>query len=284
MDLWLSKVSRNLQDNCVILYKRQGEETNMDSIMKTDFLLGIITQPQVEMLQKFGNGGIVCMDTIHGTKPCDFYLISVVIADDYGEGFPVAFLISNKESYVALKYFILAIKKKAGAIKASVFMSDDAEQYFSAWNSVMESAKTKKMLCIWHVDRAWRYKISMIKNKTKQENVSIFGCEFILFIAYNFMLQVYKTLCVLRQECNIINFQKYLSSFLELLASDAELKEFGDYFKSTYVNRCTEWVACYRVASGRNTNIYLESMHKELKYIYLKGKYYIIIKLYVNEF
>ena len=36
------------------------------------------------------------------------------------------------------------------------FMSDCAEQYFNAWSVVFGCSNTKKLLCVWHVDRAWR--------------------------------------------------------------------------------------------------------------------------------
>lgn len=52
-------------------------------------------------------------------------------------------------------------------------MSDDAEQYFAAWSSVMDVSETKKLLCMWHIDRAWRSKISLIKDKSKQ--VEVYG-------------------------------------------------------------------------------------------------------------
>ena len=35
-------------------------------------------------------------------------------------------------------------------------MTDDAEQYFNAWKFVFAEKDTNKILCSWHVDRAWR--------------------------------------------------------------------------------------------------------------------------------
>ena len=34
-------------------------------------------------------------------------------------------------------------------------MSDDAEQYYNAWSGVFGPVP-KKLLCSWHVDRAWK--------------------------------------------------------------------------------------------------------------------------------
>lgn len=92
--------------------------------------------------------GIICMDATHGTNPYDFNLITVLVVDDYGECFPVGFLFANREDYVVLIYFILALKNSIGNIRATAFMSDNAEQYFAAWRSVMNVSETKKLLCM----------------------------------------------------------------------------------------------------------------------------------------
>ena len=48
-------------------------------------------------------------------------------------------------------------------------MSDDAEQYYSAWTYVFDIGGTKKVLCAWHVDRAWRKGLILhIKLQTKR--------------------------------------------------------------------------------------------------------------------
>ena len=38
----------------------------------------------------------------------------------------------------------------------NIFMSDDAEQYWNSWSSIYGNTETKKLLCKWHIDRAWR--------------------------------------------------------------------------------------------------------------------------------
>lgn len=131
VDLWVNEMRDNEFNDCILIYKKQGDLTESIGLSKEDFLLGIMTLAQKEILKKFGNNGIICMDAMHGTNPYDFNLITILTVDDFGEGFPVAFLISNREDYIALKYFIMKIKDKSGDIKAKIFMSDDAEQYFS---------------------------------------------------------------------------------------------------------------------------------------------------------
>lgn len=68
------------------------------------------------------------------------------------------------------------------------------------------------------------------------------------------------------------NFEKMLDSLLEELDSDEVTKDFGAYFRTHYTGRTEEWAYCYRRGSGINTNMYLESLHKTLKYYYLHGR------------
>ena len=121
---------------------------------------------------------LVCVDATHGTNVYDFQLITVLVIDDYDEGIPVAWLISNKESADILRVFFARIRERCGDVKTEIFMSDDTEAYHNAWASVF-SRPGKKLLCSWHVDRSWRRKIGEhIKDKQQQAEVyTAFGPE-----------------------------------------------------------------------------------------------------------
>lgn len=54
--------------------------------------------------------------------------------------------------------------------------------------------------------------------------------------------------------------------------NDDDTIKFGEYFYSYYLNRVKQWAYCHRKNCGINTNMYLESVHKCLKYYYLHGK------------
>jgi len=49
------------------------------------------------MLEKFGNH-IVCIDSTHGTNINDFHLTTLFVIDEFGNGIPTAFCISNKKN------------------------------------------------------------------------------------------------------------------------------------------------------------------------------------------
>ena len=65
------------------------------------------------MLSKFGEKGICC-DATHGTTGYDFKLTSLLAIDDFGEGFPVAWCLSNREDFVAMEVFLEQLKAYNG--------------------------------------------------------------------------------------------------------------------------------------------------------------------------
>jgi len=46
------------------------------------------------MLKEFGPATI-CVDSTHGTNVYDFKLITILVIDEFGEGIPVAWMISK---------------------------------------------------------------------------------------------------------------------------------------------------------------------------------------------
>ena len=96
----------------------------------------------------------------------DFFLVTVLIVDGFGEGTPVAWAISNREDGCILTQFCKNFHDKTNDLKPIVFMSDDAQQYWNSWSSVYWKNNTKKLLCIWHIDRAWRKALNeFVSNK-----------------------------------------------------------------------------------------------------------------------
>lgn len=60
----------------------------------------------------------VCVDFTHGTNVYDFLLMSlIVVVDEFGEGIPVASLISNKTDIGILTCFFQKVKERVGDIK-----------------------------------------------------------------------------------------------------------------------------------------------------------------------
>ena len=133
---WVNEMSA-LPYNPVLLFKGQGEEqgATMDNLTVDDFLLGIQTEFQRDLLKQFGSEA-VCMDSTHGTNHYDFQLTTLLIVDEWGEGVPVAWLVSNHETTAVIVEFLRAVQARCGAITPKVFMSDDADAFFNAWLGV----------------------------------------------------------------------------------------------------------------------------------------------------
>ncbi|XP_050710017.1 uncharacterized protein LOC126994788, partial [Eriocheir sinensis] len=78
---------------------------------------------------------------------------------------------------------------------------------------------------------------------------------------------------VLMDEQEENEFHKQCKGFLSYLL-EAGFERFHDYFKENYLceNRIQLWPQCYHEGAILNTNNHLESIHRLLKYVYLKGK------------
>ena len=141
--------------NPVILYKPQGvaQPEDCDNLSKSEFVIGLQTPIQANAMKKLSYGKVICIDGTHGTNGYDFTLITIIVVDEYGEGFPVAWCISNREDGLLLINFFNAIKHRVGEISPAWFMSDLAEQFYTAWIAVF-SHKPQKLVCTWHLDRA----------------------------------------------------------------------------------------------------------------------------------
>ena len=87
------------------------------------------------MMKEFGNN-IICVDSTHKTTGYDFQLTTVMIVDEYGEGYPVSWCLSNREDQILLTHYFEHLKKKTGTISPKWFMSDDFDGFYNAWISV----------------------------------------------------------------------------------------------------------------------------------------------------
>ncbi|VEN46173.1 unnamed protein product [Callosobruchus maculatus] len=249
--LWVEEMMGLGSLSPVLKYKRQNETDNRGIFDDNDFFLVLMTEFQSQQLLKFGKDKI-CIDGTHGTNAYDIQLFSLLVVDEYGGGCPVAFCLSNRCHEAVFKVFFESIKEKVGKIEAHVFMSDDAPAFYNAWSIVMGAANFQ-LICSWHVDRNWRQNLSKICDTEKRS-------------------LVYKTLKVLLRIDDSNTFNTALTKFMGDLMADHDTLKFAKYFQAHYCNRIELWAYCYRQHLGINTNMYLESLHKTLKYYYLEGK------------
>ena len=148
----------------------------------------------------------------------------MLVIDDYDEGIPVEWLISNKESVDVLRVFFESIRERCGEVKTEIFMSDDTEAYHNAWASNF-SRPDKKFLCSWHVDWSWRRKIAEhVKSKEQQA-------------------EVYAAFKGLQNETSEAGFRRSLQHVLPWLKGISE--PMASYFEKEYAGRPREWASCF---------------------------------------
>lgn len=250
VDLFVQECQQS-EDNPILLYKRQDEEHENHRLQRQDFCIIIMNTSQANMLKRFGTH-VVAIDSTHGLNPYNFELTTLVVIDEWGEGFPGACMLTNRKDTVIFEVFFEKIKEKIGPLAPRTFMSDITSVFYNAWLHIMGPVSCQ-LYCAWHVDRAWQSNLSKVKNADKKK-------------------YVYNSLKILQTVTNPEEFHTLLSNVIYQLFEDEETHNFGIYFKNTYGTNYHQWAYCYRINSGINTNMRLESMHKIIKYMYLGAK------------
>ncbi|XP_054287917.1 uncharacterized protein LOC129003643 [Macrosteles quadrilineatus] len=232
---WVNEMNRE-GDSCVLFYKQQGNNCEQfKELNEEDFFLAIMNDAQGDMLKKFGHN-VICIDATHGLNQYDFELVTLLTLDEMHQGFPCAFLFSNRTDEVALELFYRLVKNKVGEVQPSVFMSDMAESFYNGWVSVMNKP-SKRLFCTWHVIKAWKQNIrEKIRNKEKQEDVFI-------------------KVMTLLEETDCTTFNQISNKVLEAWKDDPETHDFAKYFETYYLKCSESWAFCHRLYSSINTNM-----------------------------
>nr|XP_021002468.1 uncharacterized protein LOC110282744 [Parasteatoda tepidariorum] len=249
VETWVENM-KGSEGSPVVLYKPQS--STHDILTPENFLLVIMNPSQTHMLSQYEND-VICIDFTHGVNAYGFDLATIVVLDDKREGFPAAFIISNRQDSVALSVALHAIKHICGNISPKVLMTDDAESFNNAWKDTFGEPQ-KRLLCSWHMDRSWRKKLSeLVPNKEEQANI-------------------YKIIRCLLSEPDLNTFIVLAENAVKLFQDNEVSKRFGVYFEKNYLRRAEVWAYSYRKWAGLNTNMHIERMHRTIKCIYLEGE------------
>lgn len=111
----------------------------------------------------------------------------------------------------------------------------------------MGEPRPKKLVCTWHVDKAWRTELKKKIGETAVE------------------AEVYKMLRMVLEQTNTSLFQDCVDALLLDLSSDKKKKDFHDYFKQDWLPNKEHWAFCYRLGLGINTNMFVEAFHRVFK-------------------
>ncbi|GIY32513.1 c2H2-type domain-containing protein [Caerostris darwini] len=243
--------------NPILLFKPQNSKTlygppGLDALLNSDksFALGIQTETQKEMLIKHSYK-IICIDSTHGTNRYGFYLLSIHIQDEYGQGYPVAHFICNYLDYDTLVTLFNSLKCRISNLEVHNVMTDDDNVCYTAFNSVF-GPNLNHLLCKWHVFRAWNRQLACKVHSNDLRNI---------------LRKKLKK--ILNEKCHS-NFKTLISEFI----NDTSVKThtFIQYFLDNYYNRLELWAACLRQFPHgfTDTNNYCETFHNQLKSVYFQ--------------
>ena len=108
VNVWVDAMKSN-SPNPVLLYKQQGEPHSVGckSLELNNFILVLQTPLQAEVLKKCGHGRVICIDNTHGTNSYDFHLTTLLVVDEFGEGYPTAWCLSNRTDFMPQSTFCM---------------------------------------------------------------------------------------------------------------------------------------------------------------------------------
>ncbi|XP_065218195.1 uncharacterized protein LOC135844040 [Planococcus citri] len=243
----------------ILFHKRQGDSPPVDKftdcqLTDEDAILVFMNDFQEKMLKTLGRN-ILCLDGTLGTNSCGFFLYTLLVLDYDGEGFPVAFMFSNRNDKISIKVFLRSIKEKiCEVITPKIVMSDMQELYYNAW--VEEMIKPATYLhCMWYVWKEWK-KHFPASNKTIKQDLYDLTLESCLE-TFHERLEKFLTLGVV-PEGNV----------------DQRVNDFFRYFEKEFCNdkQYMCWSYAYRLHSGESTATHLECFHRTLDYLHSFGK------------
>uniref|UniRef100_A0A0A9VWY5 Putative zinc finger transcription factor protein 17 n=1 Tax=Lygus hesperus TaxID=30085 RepID=A0A0A9VWY5_LYGHE len=239
-------------ESSVLFYKAKGSKSpQFPQLKESDFMLAIMTLGQKEILEAFGHD-VICLDSTHGTNGFRYKLTTLLVLDEFRQGFPCAFLITDRNDHEGVEVFLNRIKEKVGTLNCRVLMTDMAQVFYNSWKAVMGDCPVR-LFSSWHVMRAWQNKINAtIKDKTKKQSAS--------HIMYTLLTETDENV-----------FSTMLTNLVNKLCSDDDTSVFGKYIEDNYKKSAKNWAYCFRERAGINTNMHLERMHGILKHLYLKG-------------
>lgn len=98
-------------------------------------------------------------------------------------------------------------------------MTDDAGAYWNAFSNIFDCPLTKRLLCIWHVDRNWRKQLKELV-KVDVERIDL-----------------YQKLCLIRSEPDEEKFKTMMKNFVDQCETAESTEQFAKYFKKKYFDR-----------------------------------------------
>lgn len=252
---------------------------NLDTVEDLkDAVIIIADEFQLKCLKKYGSDKI-CMDSTFGCNGYGLKTTAIVVVNEFGQGMPVVYIISNKLTTEMWKFCLSKIKEAVGeAIVPETFMSDNDPTYYNAWVDVMGKPKNR-LLCTWHLTKAWAKHVDTIPLQNRR---GVLGQ--LMGIKKTLDKKKFKTLLFkLKREC--VGGRKWNPTKAKTVVKKPcqEKAVFWAYFQKYYLNRVHEWADCYRIALGLTTNNYVESQFNYFKNVDRKIKKNIRLDILITK-
>lgn len=232
----------------VLFYKQENKPCpEYPTLLKSDSILIIMNMCQKEIFASFCDD-LVCVDSLTGANG-NFDLITLMVRDNALNGFPCAFMFTNRIDQLVMEFFFSRIKEKVEHVTAKALMTDLNDLHCKAWEKIFDPPK-HQLYCSWHVDRAWRTHLSRVKPTEERR------------IAYTLLKN-------LQTESIEHKFKNLLDEFLNNETIDSELR---NTFAENFVPCSPRWASCYRIEDSINEDSQMLQLHEHLKYICTYGK------------
>ncbi|KAF8770304.1 hypothetical protein HNY73_017850 [Argiope bruennichi] len=237
------RLCSEMEECPVLLYKQEALGTKSE-----DFTLIIMSEFQKNLLMVSAKQ-VVCLDTFSQYHKERCFFTVLLIMDEQDIAFPVAFCLSKKMDKSIILQFFSSIKSYTGPLSCSYFMSNDDKIYYETWQEVMQDKPTW-VWSIWSFeDDVRKCMKSLLKDIPTRE-------------------ATYRLLRTIMECTSQPVFTTMLENFKKSVLDNELSKHFGKSFESYFGSNAEMWAYCYRKDLKLSTNIYLEFLHKTLKYCF----------------
>ncbi|VEN59296.1 unnamed protein product [Callosobruchus maculatus] len=253
MDSWISDMQINTTS--ILFYKPEGivvEEWNQ--LKEDDFILIVMTESQSQILQSHGTD-YICIDRTHGTIGYNYQLVTVLVVDGIGQGFPCSFLISSRSDKEVISIFFEHVKDRIGSkINCRVLMTDMDDVFLDAWSEIMSPPKLR-LYNTWKVDQDWRDNLRATVKTIREKQ-----------------LQIYRLLRTLLEDTDENAFDEMFTKVCKSLSEDKEASEFAEFLINHYMKNIPCWSYCYQLDAGVKPSLHIERICKTIENVYLKSQ------------
>jgi|GEM_PF-5268288 len=243
---WQERLIINMNGNCLF------EQHN-----NFCFLFAFQTKEQKELMKI---SRVLCLDGTHGMNHCGYYLFSLVMRHPtMGNGYPIAFLISEFKQTSTLKEWFNFLKYEHREWNPDIFMVDDTGEEIKAVKECFPNSSV--FLCHFHVLRSWRKKLG------HKRGTDINPCKEIIWNDLWRLMKTEEWDDTVAQEQIIKTIDKWRKMNIEIA------KKFADYFEYWWKPKYEMWMVCARgiARDSMDTNNLIEAFHHKLKYTYMRG-------------